>query len=98
MARGVIGKKIEELREGQGWTQGQLVEQLMSRTPGQSNNTMQATWNQMENGRRKMTAKYAIMLSRVFNSVSAAEWLQLQNEVDLQEAEEELAIEGTVAL
>lgn len=98
MARGVIGKQIEELREGQGWTQGQMVEQLMEKTPGQQFNTMQATFNQMENGRRKMSAKYAIMLSRLFSSVTALQWLNMQNEVDLSEAEEELAIEGTVAL
>lgn len=98
MARNVVGKKIEELREGRGWTQTQLVEELMAKTPGQKMNTIMATFNQLENSRRSMSAKYAIMLAKVFPEVTAKELLEMQLQLDLTEAEEELALEATQAL
>lgn len=89
-----IGKKIKELRESVSWNQTRLANELYDKfeVPW---NSVQTMLNQLESGKKRMNAKWAIMLSEVLG-LTSIEWMNMQRDIDLEEADEEIVRKKTV--
>ena len=74
-----------------GITQARFAELLSDMTKGKIRvSTMQTKLNEIINGKRGISADFAVLLSKVLNT-SPYMWMDLQNKLDIWEAEQNAA-------
>lgn len=86
------GEVLKELwLDELGYTQTQFCDLLVKAADGAvKKTTMQTKLNEILNGKRAMSADFAVLLSRVLNT-SPRMWMNLQVNLDIWEAEERAA-------
>lgn len=73
-----------------GYTQSSFAEALVAASSKQiKKSTMQTKLSELINGKRAMSADFAVLLSQVLNT-SPKMWMNLQTNLDIWEAEEKL--------
>ena len=71
-----------------GYTQSEFAEALVAASPKKvKKSTMLTKLNELINGKRSMSAEFAILIGRVLNT-SPRMWMNLQTNLDIWEAEE----------
>lgn len=79
-----------------GYTQSQFAEALAAETerlpiPTTQKSTMQTKLNELINGKRAMSADFAVLISKVLKT-SPRMWMNLQTNRDIWEAEEKAGV------
>jgi addiction module HigA family antidote len=73
-----------------GYTQSDFADLLVAASPKKvMKSTMQTKLNELVNGKRSMSADFAVLISKVLNT-SPRMWMNLQTNLDIWEAEENL--------
>ena len=71
-----------------GWTQTEFAEKLVSASAKNiTKGTMQTKLNELINGKRAMSAEFAVLIGRVLKT-SPRMWMGLQMNLDIWDAEE----------
>ncbi len=73
-----------------GYTQSEFADALVSASPKKiKKSTMQTKLNELINGKRAMSAEFAVLIGRVLKT-SPRMWMNLQASFDIWEAEEKV--------
>jgi addiction module HigA family antidote len=73
-----------------GYTQSDFADALVDASPKKvKKSTMQTKLNELINGKRAMSADFAVLIGKVLNT-SPRMWMNLQTNLDIWEAEEKV--------
>ena len=73
-----------------GYSQSEFADALVAASPKRiKKSTMQTKLNELINGKRAMSADFAVLIGKVLNT-SPRMWMNLQTNLDIWEAEEKV--------